>query len=372
MDIIADTHCHSLASGHAYSTIEEIMRAAAERKMFAVAVTDHGRLIPGSPANWYFENLRVLPRKINGVMLLKGAEANVSDYDGNIDLSEKDLRSLEWVVASMHKDVLSDPCSVDDCSRAWLNIAKNPRVNVIGHSGADKFKYDYEMLIPMFAQEGKLVEINNASFYVRRDSIENCKKIASFCSTSGPLFILGTLGITVFNDKSFAIVVLICHYLSAFLNGFIYRGKKTNTDAVLNLPLDCNDFLSKTICNSTLSMLNLCGYIVVFNLIIDLVLNSGILSCLPNTDFGFTAQALICGCIEMTRGCMMLSKISISKFLKCGLITFLVSISGMGILCQSMSFLSKCRIKAKTVVLQKFTHSLIALLLGTIAGLIFK
>ena len=201
---------------------------------------------------------------------------------------------------------------------------------------------------------------------------ENCKKIASFCSTSGPLFILGTLGITVFNDKSFAIVVLICHYLSAFLNGFIYRGKKTNTDAVLNLPLDCNDFLSKTICNSTLSMLNLCGYIVVFNLIIDLVLNSGILSCLPNTDFGFTAQALICGCIEMTRGCMMLSKISISKFLKCGLITFLVSISGMGILCQSMSFLSKCRIKAKTVVLQKFTHSLIALLLGTIAGLIFK
>lgn len=181
MNIIADTHCHSLASGHAYSTIEEIMRAAAERKMFAVAVTDHGRLIPGSPANWYFENLRVLPRKINGVMLLKGAEANVSDYDGNIDLSEKDLRSLEWVVASMHKDVLSDPCSVDDCSRAWLNIAKNPRVNVIGHSGADKFKYDYEMLIPMFAQEGKLVEINNASFYVRRDSIENCKKIAKIC-----------------------------------------------------------------------------------------------------------------------------------------------------------------------------------------------
>ncbi len=203
------------------------------------------------------------------------------------------------------------------------------------------------------------------------DSAES-KRIASFCSTSGPLFILGTLGVTVFNDKTLALVVSICHYLSAFLNGFIYRGKQPASENVLNLPLDCDDILSKTISGSTLSMLNLCGYIVVFNIIIDLVLNSGILSCLPNTDFGFTAKALICGCIEMTRGCMMLSKITIPKFLKCGLVTFLVSISGMGILCQSMSFLSKCRIKAKTVVLQKFTQSLIALLLGTIAGLLLK
>ena len=42
MKLIADTHSHTLASGHAYSTIREMVRAAFEKGMEAFAITEHG------------------------------------------------------------------------------------------------------------------------------------------------------------------------------------------------------------------------------------------------------------------------------------------------------------------------------------------
>ena len=202
--------------------------------------------------------------------------------------------------------------------------------------------------------------------------VRQAEKTASFCSTSGPLFILGTLGITILNNKNLSLIILACHYLSAFLNGFIYRGKTKIDSEFISLPLDKEDVLATSISNSTLSMLNLCGYIVIFNLIIDLILNSGVLSVLPQTVPASTFKALLCGIIEMTRGCILLNEVAIPNFLKCGLICFVISFGGIGILFQSMSFLGKCGIKTGKVLLQKFTQSLISFILGIIAALILS
>ncbi|MGN0795650.1 MAG: hypothetical protein ACI4MT_01680 [Christensenellales bacterium] len=202
---------------------------------------------------------------------------------------------------------------------------------------------------------------------------KQAEKMSAFCSTSGPLFILGTLGVTILEDKKLSVIILLCHYLSAFLNGFIYRGKRNVDDKkTLSLPLDTDNVLASSISNSTLSMLNLCGYIVIFNLIIDLIINSGILSFLPCNLFGSTFKAILCGMIEMTRGCIMLNKIAIPNYLKCGLMCFTVSFAGTGILFQSMGFLGKCGIKTKKILLQKFTQSIIALILGIITSLILN
>lgn len=181
MNIIADTHCHTIASGHAYSTIEELIRVAVQKNLYAIAITDHGRLMPGSPAKWYFKNLHAIPHKVNNVLILRGIEANVYDYDGNLDIDPEEINELDWVIASMHKHILPPPKSQDQCTEAWLKIAKNPKVNVIAHSGSQLYKYDYEKVIPEFGANGKLVEINNATFNIRRDFIKNCKTIAQVC-----------------------------------------------------------------------------------------------------------------------------------------------------------------------------------------------
>ena len=182
MKIIADTHCHTIASGHAYSTLEEMARVAKERELYAIAVTDHCLKMGNAPDELHFENLKILPKYIQGVRLLRGVEANVCNYEGDLDLTERISGTVEWVIASMHPQVLdtnlSDP---EICTKAWLNVAKNPAVNVIGHSGQEFFRFDYEKVIPEFGKNGKLVEINNSSFKVRPGSKENCTAIAKIC-----------------------------------------------------------------------------------------------------------------------------------------------------------------------------------------------
>ena len=181
MKIIADMHCHTVSSTHAYSTVEEMVRAASEKNFYAIAITDHGKAMPGAPGPWYFENLKVIPEKLYGVRVVKGIEANIIDYDGKLDLTETVIESVEWIVASMHEITIEPIDDIDACTNAWLNIAKNPLVNVIGHSGVEVFKFDYEKVIPEFGRNGKLVEINNSSFKVRESAIDNCKTIAKIC-----------------------------------------------------------------------------------------------------------------------------------------------------------------------------------------------
>ena len=194
MRIIADTHCHTIASTHAYSTWMENIHAAKEAGLSYLAITDHGPTMPGSPGRWYFKNLKIIPRQVEGVFLLTGVECNVVDFDGTIDYVEDEHKNLDWVIASIHSSTLltKEAPTVESCTNAWLQIAKDPRVCVIGHCGQPKFKFDYERVIPEFGRGGKLVEINNNSFHVRRDAVINCREIALLCKKHGVRVIVNT------------------------------------------------------------------------------------------------------------------------------------------------------------------------------------
>lgn len=182
MKIIADTHCHTIASTHAYSTVTEMVKAASEKELYALAITDHSTAMPGSPQYYYFKNLHVIPAMFMGVRVLKGIEANILNFKGELDMREDILADLDWVVASIHSGTINETeFSVEKCTELWLNVAENPLVTVIGHSGGEKFKYDYQTVLKRFAEKGKLVEINNNSFRSRPNSIPNCLTIAKMC-----------------------------------------------------------------------------------------------------------------------------------------------------------------------------------------------
>ncbi len=182
--VVADLHCHTIASTHAYSTVTELARAAAEQHLLAIACTDHGVGAPDSPHIWHFGNLDALPDCIEGVRVLRGVEANVMDFDGRLDMPADRLSRLELVVASMHQSVL-EPGGIEACTAVYLALAENPEVDIIGHSGTPLFAYDYEAVIPVFGQTGKVVEINENTFRARSDSAANCRKIAELCKRHG-------------------------------------------------------------------------------------------------------------------------------------------------------------------------------------------
>ena len=181
MNIIADLHTHTIASTHAYSTAAEMIKAAADKNFYAIALTDHGKAMPGAPGPYYFESLPIIPKEFLGVRVLKGMEANIIDYDGKLDCDDRLLSSLEWIVASMHTIALFEKPSIEKCTNAYLKMCDNPNVHVLGHSGSEYFEYDYETVIRRCAQTSTLVEINNASFGFRKGSEERCKKIALLC-----------------------------------------------------------------------------------------------------------------------------------------------------------------------------------------------
>ncbi|MHC1695048.1 MAG: hypothetical protein AB9835_07220 [Eubacteriales bacterium] len=54
-------------------------------------------------------------------------------------------------------------------------------MDVLGHSGQEEYRYDYERVIKEAGHAGKIVEINNHSFEARRGSTENCREIALLC-----------------------------------------------------------------------------------------------------------------------------------------------------------------------------------------------
>lgn len=181
MKIIADTHTHSLISGHAYSTIQENFIAAAQKGFQFIACTEHTQAMPGAPFEFYFTNLRVLPDQLMGVYLLRGCEVNILNSNGDLDLPDSVLQKLDWVIASLHSPVYS-PSDIQSHTQAWMQVAKNPHVDVIGHCGDERYKFDYEPVICSFAENGKIVEINSHSFHFRPGSMQNCREIAKLCA----------------------------------------------------------------------------------------------------------------------------------------------------------------------------------------------
>lgn len=184
MKLIADTHTHTIMSTHAYSTLQEMVHAAHEKGLYAIGITDHGYTMPGGPGPWYFANMKgTVPDVFEGVRVLCGCEANVTNFDGDLDVPANDLRALNWVVASIHECCMPfDVAPTKElCTNLWMRVAENPYVTVIGHSGNPDYMYDYETVIPYFGKMGKLVEINSHSFAVRKSYVQNCRRIAEIC-----------------------------------------------------------------------------------------------------------------------------------------------------------------------------------------------
>lgn len=162
MKYIVDTHTHTLASGHAYSTIREMAYMAAEKGVKLLGITEHGPKMPGSCHDFYFTNLRVVSRQMCGVELLLGVELNILDYDGTVDLPQNVLKQMDIAIASMHIPCIK-PGTKEENTRAYLNAMKNPYINIIGHPDDSRYELDYEALVLGAKEHGVLLEFNNAS-----------------------------------------------------------------------------------------------------------------------------------------------------------------------------------------------------------------
>lgn len=180
MKIIADTHIHTVASTHGFSTIKEIVDEAAKKGLEAVAITDHTPASTDGPHVWHFHNLhKAIPREINGVKIIYGAESSIIDYDGNIDFPHEECAALDWIIASFHKDMLA-PSTYEEHTKMYLKLAENDDIDVIGHCATVVCPFDYEKCLKKFKECGRLVEINESTI-LWKNTRENYREIIRIC-----------------------------------------------------------------------------------------------------------------------------------------------------------------------------------------------
>lgn len=162
MKDVVDLHTHTIASGHAYNTMNEMIKAAKKKKLEFYAITEHAPTMEGSPARIYFQNFRILPRKKDGMTVLHGVELNILNQDGQLDLDDELIAKLDVVIASIHP-----PCyeggDKEGNTRAYLHVMKNPYVNIIGHPDDARIPVDYRELVYGAKEHRVLLEVNNSS-----------------------------------------------------------------------------------------------------------------------------------------------------------------------------------------------------------------
>lgn len=206
------------------------------------------------------------------------------------------------------------------------------------------------------------------------------ERLIAFTNNSGPLFILGTVGITLFHNKHLGIILLISHIFSSLTVGYLFRFWKRNKLDVnfreihFNSKLapikisEIGEILGNAIKKSISSILSVGGFIVLFSVILSILENSGILDIINIFlyQFGISKEissAIFTGIIEVTNGVNLSSSIYTSlPTLSILLTSFLLGFGGISVLLQVYSIISKENISVKPYLLGKLLQGFLSIL----------
>ena len=187
MNFLLDSHCHTISSGHAYSTIKECFDYSSSIGLKLLAITDHAPALEGGACSLYFMNITSLPKKISGVEFMSGVELNILDEGGNVDLENGLLKKLDVIIASLHTPVFK-PADKAVVTNAVLNVMDNPHLNILGHLGDPRYPLDIERVVRKAKEKRIIIEVNNKSCtpdFKARYSEENQLELIRQCARAG-------------------------------------------------------------------------------------------------------------------------------------------------------------------------------------------
>ena len=188
MKLLYDLHTHTLASGRAYSTLSENITFARKAGLLAYGFSDYTEQMPGAIAeNMWFSNFKVIPREIDGMRILCGAEVNIIDFTGNFDMNFETAAQVDYIIASLH-DVVYQSGSRQENTAALINVMRDRFVKVIGHPDDSRIPVDIAVVAREAKNAGVLLELNCASLKPlchRLDTRENIRKMLLACMKYG-------------------------------------------------------------------------------------------------------------------------------------------------------------------------------------------
>ncbi len=189
-----DVHTHTIMSGHAYSSLQEMAMEAGRRGLDILGITEHAPELPGACDPIYFRNLHVVPREMYGVKLLLGVELNILNHRGDISLDEEYYRHLDLCIAGIHT-LCWDGGTREQNTEGMLRVVRNPWVQIITHPGDGAAELDFEPIVLAAGESRTLLEINNSSLIPLRKKLtarDNNLEILRLCRRHGVPVVLGS------------------------------------------------------------------------------------------------------------------------------------------------------------------------------------
>jgi len=124
-----------------------------------------------------------------------GAELNIMDADGHVDLPTSTIKGLDITVASIHPPCYKGEKTIEEVTKAFINIMEREDIDIIGHPDDGRFPVDYEELVKAAKRTGTLLEINNSSLKpdgYRANTKENALRMLEYCKKYEVMIVLGS------------------------------------------------------------------------------------------------------------------------------------------------------------------------------------
>lgn len=207
-------------------------------------------------------------------------------------------------------------------------------------------------------------------------------KLLTFVNNCNPIFILSTIGISVLGNQNLGILLIISHYISALTIAFFVTRLKSisiihetksmsksfnQNNVISKSSLTFFDIVKKSILKSFLTLSNIFGFIIIFNL-----LGNIITIILLKLNFSKNIVTILSALFEISKGCLDVSILDINENIKICIISFLLGFSGLCIICQVYSTISNNLFNIKKLITYKFSQGLLSFIYTYFLLNIFK
>ncbi len=175
-----------------------------------------------------------------------------------------------------------------------------------------------------------------------------------FCNNAGPLFLIGTVGTILFNDKKTGYFIYFVHIFSALLTGILlrFRAPEGTNSSFFVFKRDASPFVS-SVNDSVSAMPGIFGFIIIFSVICGFY---NAFTPIKSDVF----NALFCGLLEISCGCIYISPLHLPTASKLCLISFICGFSGLCIMFQTMHIIKKAGLDIKPCLKTKLLFSIIS------------
>lgn len=213
-------------------------------------------------------------------------------------------------------------------------------------------------------------------------SLIEANRLIAFTSTSGPLYILGTVAIGMLNNSEINFLLIFPHYFAAFTLGLIFRFIKigdinkfekklvkvpnSNKDQLQRKFKPLGKLISDSIKNGISSILLIGGFVIFYSVIINIIFELEVTKTALSFISNFLRldkeiiKAFFSGIVEMTQGCINIANLSINFYIKILMLNFIIAWGGLSIHSQALSFIYETDINPSIYILAKLAHGILS------------